>query len=323
MAAANQVIEVVEARRLTHHQRVRRGLLGAAVWPWLAACSTPLPLDRRPAVTGAGTAAAARLRDCAEAHGLSAYRQLTDISVAYDGQWRPLVGRIQPEVVDAGFRGRSEERLLPTAGVVAQAYTGPQGRKQVAWRRGGGGGGGGGTAGGRGEVAVWLNGTPSAEAARQQAAALVAEAYGLFLLGPLWLIDRGLAMEPAGTERVDGRLCDVVHVWVTPGLGLSANDRVALCIDREGNLMRRVRFTLEGFVNTRGAVAEVDTFDHARHFGITWPMRSFERIVHPIALPAHDWHITGLDVNRGLQWQDVSGPVFTGLAAAPAAPLQR
>ena len=310
---------MLEASCLSAHQRVRRGLLGVAVWPWLAACSTPLPLDRRSAVPGADAAAAARLRDCAEAHGLSAYRQLTDISVAYDGQWRPLVGRIQPEVVDAGFRGRSEERLLPAAGVVAQAYTGAQGRKQVAWRRGGGAG----TAGGRGDVAVWLNGTLSAEAARQQAAALVAEAYGLFLLGPLWLIDRGMGMAPAGTERVDGRLCDVIDVWVTPGLGLSSNDRLALCIDREGSLMRRVRFTLEGFVSTRGAVAEVDTFDHARHFGITWPMRSFERIVHPIALPAHDWHITGLDVNRGFQWQDVSGPVFTGLAAAPAAPLQR
>ena len=83
--------------------------------------------------------------------------------------------------------------------------------------------------------------------------------------------------------------------------------------------MRRVRFTLEGFSRTQGAVAEVDTFDHERRFGMTWPMRSDERIVHPIALPAHDWHIGGLDVDRGYGERKLSGPTFEGKAAADAA----
>src|SRR5206468_1854904 len=103
--------------------------------------------------------------------------------------------------------------------------------------------------------------------------------------------DRGLPVASAGVERVDGRLCDVVEVALRPGLGRVDSDRVALCIDRGDSLTRRIRFTLEGFPSTRGAVAEVDTFEHARRFGVTWPMRSFERIVHPIALPAHDWRI--------------------------------
>ena len=149
----------------------------------------------------------------------------------------------------------------------------------------------------------------------------MAEGYGLFLLGPLWLIDRGLRMRRGGTERVDGCVCDVIDVWLSPGLGRVATDRVAICIDRVDSLARRVHFTLEGFANTRGAVAEVDTFEHERRFGVVWPMRSYERIVHPISLPAHDWHIIGLDVNRGYGAKELAGSSFSGAAAAPAKPL--
>ena len=291
----------------------RRALLGALALPWLVGgCSTPLPLGPLPANDAD---ASARLRDSAEAHGLAAYRALSDINVSYTGQWRPLVGRIQPEVVDEGFRGSSQERLLPSAGITAQAYTGPMGRKQVYWRRGSP------ASADLGEVAVWFNDVRSTDDAAQQAAALVAEGYGLFLLGPLWLVDRGLRMRRGGTELVDGRVCDVIDVWLSPGLGRVASDRVAICIDRVDGLARRVRFTLEGFANTRGAVAEVDTFEHERRFGVVWPMRSFERIVHPISLPAHDWRVTGLDVNRGYEAKELTGLSFTGAAAAPARPL--
>jgi hypothetical protein len=285
----------------------RRSLLSAAALPLLGACSTPLPLGLRPERSAA---AEQRLADSAQTHGLAAYRQIKDINVSYGGQWRPLIHRIQPDVVDAGFRGGSEERLLPAAATVAQAYTGPQGRKQVVWQRGRGAP--------LGDVAVWFNGVKSDNPAALQAAALVAECYGLFLLGPLWLHDRGLPAQLAGTERVAGRLCDVVNLWLSPGLGQSQMDRVALCIDRADSITRRMRFTLEGAAGTRGAVAETDTHDHALRFGVLWPMRSFERVVHPISLPAHDWHITGLDVNRGYPPQAVMGLQFTGLAAEPA-----
>lgn len=289
----------------------RRVFLGATL-PWLAACTTPLPLGPRPPSDKAG---ALRLQESADAHGLAAYRGIRDISVAYDGQWRPLINGIQPEVVDAAYRGSSQERLLPHQHVNAQAYSGSAGRKQVVWRRGG-------DATGLGSVSVWRNGRPDTNAASLQAAALVAEGYGLFLLGPLWLIDRGLAVRSAGVEQVDGQPCDVVDVWLSPGLGEVAMDRVSLCIDRATDITRRFRFTLEGTPNTRGAVAEVDTFDHERRFGVLWPMRSYERVVHPLRLPAHDWHVTGLDVNRGFTDADVAGPVFTGRAAAPATPLR-
>ncbi|MEO8936263.1 MAG: hypothetical protein ABI277_06265 [Burkholderiaceae bacterium] len=297
---------------MTRIRLTRRAVLGAAL-PWLAACTTPLPLGPRPA---SDKTAAMRLQESAEAHGLASYRGITDISVSYDGRWRPFVNRIQPDVVDAGYRGGSQERLLPQQGVVAQAYAGPSGHKQVAWHRGGGE-----SAARPGSISVWRNGVRSSDPATLEAAALVAEGYGLFLLGPLWVVDRGLAVRSGGTETVDGRLCDVVDVWLQPGLGEIAMDRVAICIDRADDVARRIRFTLEGSTNTRGAVAEVDTYDHERRFGLLWPMRSYERVVHPIRIPAHDWHITGLDVNRGFDVDDVSGPQFTGRAAAAAAAL--
>lgn len=292
--------------------RRRRWLLGAAALPlapWLGGCATPLPLNQPPRTDAV---AARRLLESAQMHGLDAYRALRDISVAYDGQWRPLINRVQPEVVDAGFRGPSEERILPAAGVVAQAYSGPAGRKHVWWQRGSG-------TGVDGRVEVWTNGQRRTEEGYRAAAALVAEAYGLFLLGPLWLAGRPLPAAMAGTERVHGRLCDVIEVEASPGLGLVSRDRVALCIDRDDAICRRLRFTLEGYPGTRGAVAEVDTFEHQRRFGVLWPMRSYEEVVHPIRLPAHDWHVTGLDVNRGLTAEQLRGPAFTGAAAAPAA----
>ena len=303
---------------MTKTQMSRRTALAATTLPFLAACGTPLPLIPPPPPpsppAGADTATA-RLQRSADVHGWVAFSQLTDINIAYDGAWRPLINSIQPEVVDAGYRGASQERLLLRAGLVAQAYSGPRGRKQVVWQRGDG------SQQRLGELALWYDGVPSRSEPLRTAAAVVAECYGLFLLGPLWLAGRGLPMQLAGTERVDGRLCDVVQVWMSPGLGQVASDRVAVCIDRDDHITRRVRFTLEGFAGTRGAVAETDTFDHQRRFGVLWPMRSYEEVVHPIRLPAHDWRITGLDVNRGYGPEALRGPVFSGAAAAPATPV--
>jgi hypothetical protein len=295
----------------------RRALLAAPllpVLPFLPACSTPLPLTAAPPGT---EVAQARLAESARAHGWDAYRALSDINVGYDGQWRPLINRIQPEVVDAGYRGSSQERLLPALGINAQLYRGPGNStrsKQVFWRRGS-------ATAPDGELLLRYDGVESAAPPLRSASALVAEAYGLFLLGPLWLAGRGLPAEMSGTERVHGRLCDVVQVWLRPGLGQVAQDRVSVLIDRDDAVTRRLRFTLEGFAGTRGAVAEVDTFEHRRLFGVLWPMRSYEEVVHPLRLPAHDWYITGLDVNRGHGAEALRAPDFAGAAAAPAKPL--
>jgi hypothetical protein len=296
--------------------------------PLLGGCSTPLPLTTAAPATASGTPSpgAQRLLDSARAHGWDAYRALADINIGYDGQWRPAIDRIQPEVVDIGFRGASQERLLPALGVNAQMYAGPRGNKHVLWQRGHGTGTNAATLG---DIAVHFNGQASAAPGPLTAAAVVAECYALFLLGPLWVLDRlggrqsavPLTAQLSGTQRVDNRLCDVVQVWLSPGLGQAPLDRVALYIDRDDHTTRRMAFTLEGYNGTRGAVAETDTFEHQRRFGVLWPMRSFERVVHPLHIAVHDWFITGLDVNRGYGVQALLGPQFTGLAARQATPV--
>lgn len=296
----------------------RRLMLAALALPALQGCATPLP----PVASAATTdEAQALLAASAAAHGLPALSRLRDVSVSYAGEWRALVGSLQPALVDAGFRGRSEERLLLTSGLVAQAHAGPKGRKQVVRRI---------APGAQGDVQVWFNGEAAHDDERRDAAALVADGYSLFLLGPMllaqrWAAERALVMERAGVERLtqDGREheCDVLRVRVTPGLGLSEADRLELFIDREERLMRRVRFTLDGLEGTRGAIAEVETMDHVTLHGVRWPTRFHERLLRPLPLPVHDWRLTGLDVDRGLSAADISGAVFAGGAVSPAAAL--
>jgi hypothetical protein len=292
------------------------GLCAAGPLPALTGCASPLPLTTAP--PSQDDAAAARwLRESADHLGWARFESLNDINVAYAGQWRPLIDTFQSVLVDKPWRERSEERLLPRQRFIAQAHRGPAGGKQVVRTSGR-------SAGDLGRIAVWYEGQPSNQEPALTAAALVADAYQLFLLGPLWLAQRlgtpGQArLALGGRVEVEGHECQWVQAWVSPGLGLIARDRVDLAIDVRDRTTRRMRFTLEGFAGTQGAVAEVDTYEHERRDGVLWPMRSFERVVHPLGgLAAHDWRVTGLDVDRGYAMADVQGAQFAGAGAAPA-----
>jgi len=298
-------------------RHVLAGLLAAPALPLLQGCAAPLlPLG----TTASTPEAQALLASSAAAHGAAALAGIGDVSVSYAGRWRALMGRLQPDLVDAGFRGGSEERLLLREQLVAQGHAGPDGRKQVLREA---------VAGGQGRVRVWVNGQETADVQRRAAAALVADGYSLFLLGPMLLARPGngrtLVMALSGTARieVDGQAheCDVLRVDAAPGLGFSPGDQLALYIDRRERLMRRVGFTLEGLDGTRNALAEVDAWGHLPLHGVRWPTRFHERLLRPAPLPVHDWRMTGLDVNRGLDPASVSGAVFTGAAARPAAAL--
>jgi len=285
--------------------------LAAPALPVLQGCAAPLPVSLNAAST---PAAQALLRESARAHGLAAFQSLQDISVSYNGEWRALIGKLQPALVDASFRDSSEERLLLREGIVAQAHKGPGGRKQVVRRS---------TDSAPGEVRVWFNGEEARDAERRAAASLVADAYRLFLLGPLLLVDRPLVMELGDIEWVNEHACDVLRMQLTPGLGHARVDQAALFIDRKERLLRRVRFTLDGLESTKGAIAEVEMFEHATLHGVRWPTRFYERLVRPLRMPVHDWQLTGLDVNRGLRTSEVEGPEFSGAATARATPLPR
>ena len=293
----------------------RRNLMIAALaapsLPALQGCAAPLPVSLNAAST---PAAQSLLKESAAAHGLKAYAAIQDLNVSYSGEWRALIGKLQPALVDWNFRSSSEERMVLREGVLAQAHIGPGGRKQVLRKAGS-------TA--PGEVQVWFNGEEARDAERRAAAALVADAYPLFLLGPLLLVERPLVMELGDIEWVNEHACDVLRLQLAPGLGHARVDQVALFIDRKERLMRRVRFTLDGLESTKGAIAEVETFDHQTLHGVRFPTRFYERLVRPLRMPVHDWNLTGLDINRGLRASDLEGAQFQGAAVARAAALPK
>lgn len=294
-------------------QTQRRGLLCAGLAGTLLAalqgCAQRLPVSLSSQATPAGQSL---LKESAAAHGVAAFSALSDLNVSYDGVWRALIDKLQPVLVDSAFRGKSEERMLIRDGVIGQFHTGPGGRKFVARRPG---------SHPFGEVRVWYNGEEAKDAERRAAAALVADGYRLFLLGPMLLMNRNLVLELGDVETVNEHSCDVLRIQLAPGLGHSNVDQVALFIDRRERLMRRVRFSLEGLESTKGAAAEVETFDHQTLHGMRLPTRFFERLVRPVRMPVHDWKLTGLDVNRGYGAVDIAGPELGGSARQAAAPL--
>ena len=287
----------------------RRLVLSSLALPLLQACAAPFAPMSDP---GSADAAQALLAQSAAAHGLPALAQIADLNVSYAGAWHAVVNSLQPALVDAGFRGGSQERLLLKANLVAQAHTGPKGQKQVVRH----------TVPVPGDIRVWFNGEEAHDRDRRDAAALVVDDYSLFLLGPMllagrWSAQRALQMQIAAPEDD----CDVLRVRVTPGNGFSDADELAVSIGRQDRLMRRVRFSLNGLESTQGAVAEVATSGHIALHGVQWPTQFQERLVRPVPIAVHDWRLTGLDINRGLDPAAVTGPAFTGRAADPATPL--
>lgn len=258
------------------------------------------------------------LKSSAEAHGYGSLDAIVDLNVSYDGHWRWLVGKIQPELVDSGFRGQSQERWLLKEGMVAQLHTGPRGRKKVVRRH---------AADGTDTVQVWFNGEPATDRARLDAAALVVDAYSLFLLGPMLLVRnaaprRAITSALAGHAQLEqeGRTldCEVLQFDLRPGFGRSDMDRVELWIEGSSHLMRRVRMSLNGLESTRGALVDIDTFAHRPIGGIEWPTRFHERLLRPAPLDVHAWRLTGLDINRGESVEELEGPEFHGRALPEA-----
>jgi hypothetical protein len=292
-------------------QQDRRSWLRAAVAaplaPLVAACGSPLPVS-----LNAQTSRSARtmLDECAAAHGLVAFRELQDVSVAFEGQWRALIGQVEPALVDPAFSGKSEERFLPRERLQAGAHVGTSGRKHIVRQA---------SLASTGEVRVWFNGEEARDSTRRSAAAFLADRTAFALLGPLWLAGRSPVMEISELEWVEDYPCDVLNIQLAPGLGMSRFDQIAMFIDRKERLVRRLRFALEGLQATRNAIAEIETYDYVTLHGVRWPTRFYERLVRPIRLPLHDWNLTGLDVNRGFDASDIAGPEFTGKARAPAA----
>lgn len=271
----------------------------------LTACASPRICTRE--IRKSEPEAVALLRESQRAHGRVAFSKVRDVAVRYEGRWASIGPRFQPVLADRKFRRDSEERLIVHSRVMAQEHTGPEGKKVVVRPPG--------------KVSVTYHGTPSEDAEVKHAAALVADAYTLFLLGPFYFDRPGVTLAAHGQAKVDGAACDEVLAVLRPGFGEAAEDRVILFIDRASRQLRRVRMTLNGLERTRGAEVDITFRDFRRIGGVWWPTDFDERIRVPFDLHAHHWKLRGLELNRGFRAADLRSTGFCGRAAAPASPL--
>ncbi len=276
-----------------------------AVASLLTACASPQISTRE--IRKSEPRAVALLNESQRAHGRTAFTKVRDVSVRYEGRWASIGPRFQPVLSDTGFRRGSEERLIIGPRIMAQEHTGPAGKKLVVRVPG--------------KVSVAYNGALSNDAEVKRAAALVADAYTLFLLGPFYFDRPGITLATNGEAIVDKAVCDEVLAVLRPGFGEAEEDRVILFIDRASKQLRRVRMTLNGLESTRGAEVDVTFRDFRTIAGILWPTDFDERIRVPFDLHAHHWRMLGLEINRGFRASDLTPSGLKGRAAAPTSAL--
>ncbi len=242
------------------------------------------------------------------AHGGESLDDFNDLNVALDGEWKFLITRIQPLVTDHKYRVVSEERLLPSRGVYTAAFRGPAGTKRVVRTAE--------------SVRVFYNGEETFDEDVLQSTALTADSFFLFTIGPMALRESRGKFERLEDGFDNGKRYYRIYAVVEPGLGYSAQDEIVLWVDPETYLTYRVHITLEGYETTKGAHVDVTFLDYEKRGAYMLPSRYLERVLGPIRITAHTWHLTGLDINRGLSLTDIEGQQYVGLAAAPATPLR-
>ena len=208
---------------------------------FLAGCATKFPQAPEDAQSGAAN----QLLDAAiEAHGGYLFGRDAKVIVEYDGRWRQIVKALQPVLVDKDYRKTSIETLSLDSGGLEQIHRGPGGVKRVLRTSR--------------AISVEYDGDLSEDPEVRDAAALVADAYTLFLAGPSYIRfrDGDLALLEPATFK--GELHDRIHAVLRPGFGFSNEDRVVLWIDRETRRLRLVHFTIDGMASTRGAHVDVE-----------------------------------------------------------------
>ena len=251
----------------------------------LLPCCSSLVVLGEGRVTGSEMEAKAVLARSAAATG-DAWNRFQKVEVSYDGEWTSIVKRIQPDLVDGEFRKSSREVYVPSKNSVEQRHEGPGGTKWVTRTPG--------------SVDVRYEGPkpPEVDKEIRDASALVADAYTAFLFGSSWLAEKGSAFALLEAEELDGELCDRVQGRLSPGFGFSDEDRFIAWIGRDSGLLRRFQFTIEGLESTQGSDVEVRFSDHWKaKDGSIWPGSFVERVERPIHVKAHEWRMTGLNVD--------------------------
>jgi hypothetical protein len=272
----------------------------------LAGCSA-FPQARPGTTFTDGLSAAQLFEQCLAAHGGDIRDYPGDINISTDGRWYSLIQRIQPVVSDAAYRVTSEERYRPRDGVYAVRHAGPAGSKQVLRTASG--------------ISVRYNGIEVAAAdERRRATAMTNDAFQLFHFGPSFVKHRATSMVRLPDAREDGRSYRRILASLSPGFGESESDQVVLWIDAESSRLFRVHMTLEGFETTRGAHVDTTFLAYHQVGPYLLPSKFSERVRGPLRIMAHEWHVTGIDLDRGWTDADVHGPEFGGRATEPATP---
>ena len=241
------------------------------------------------------------------AHGAEAGAATSDINLSMTGTWGRLIQRIQPVVTDSGYRISAQERYRPAEQLYAVLWEGPQGTKKVVRTPS--------------SIEVYYNGVRETDETKLSAAAMTADAFQLFHLGPIFLKARQATFVRLEDKEEKGRTYHRLLGTLRPGFGQSDEDKVVLWVDTETSRWFRVHITLEGFETTRGAHVDTTFLRYQQVGPMLVPVDFHERVRGPIQISAHHWYFTGVDLGRGWKPEDVSGPNFTGSATEPAKPL--
>ena len=307
----------------------RRWLARALGWPLagLGACAAPWP--EVPAGPGSSSALA-RLHESATAHGLAAWRQVQDLNLGLRREPYSTVGADSAvgtvgTVGTVGATGAADASLqlrwLPAQRLLAWHDAGLA-LPQQGWRRwaapapespGAD----------PGDQRLWQVGQAVSDPTRLQESARQIDLLALLLLGPMALVDAAQPVNWAEPATLDGRRCDQLTLDRLPGLGGTGVSRLALFIDRDAALMRRLRVMSNADQGQPGAMAATwDLPEPIPLQGLYLP-RLCLRVAPPRALgqaPA-GWRLVGLDLNRGYAPSAVNGAQFSAVAAAPATAL--
>lgn len=249
----------------------------------LASCSS-LPNPNVP--VGSPSRAAVELLEKSAAQAGRPWHRMDRVEVAFDGKWTNIVKKLQPELVDAGYRGSSREVYFPRSSRVQQVHRGPNGVKTVVRTPS--------------TIEVTFNGQTSTNEAAMDAAALVAEAYTVFLFGSDHLLARGSDWRILPTMQsysIGDDPCKLVLGTIKPGFGRSKDDKVIAWISQKNDRLRRIQFTLNGLASTGGADVDVTFSDfQPGPLGAEWPRHFLETVRRPLTVKAHEWRMTDLKV---------------------------
>jgi hypothetical protein len=205
------------------------------------------------------------------------------IEVNYKGHWGPLVNGLQPALVDSSFRRASLERVDLTKPAISQSYRGPGGLKLVV-RDGK-------------TISVKFNGKETQDSEKRAAAAVVADAYRMFVTGPDYILKNGRDLKFAGEKSIGGQPCVAISAKLVPGLGFASSDDLVAYVDRNTGYIRRYQFSVNGLATTQGVVVDVtcSDFQPAGNPPLIVPRRFVEWIRRPFVLLAHPWRAVAVN----------------------------